>query len=330
MKKLFTLLTLCLLTILSGWGEEIHPTAITGSGNNFQWVCGNIGTGSNPAYNSKSSELRLYQKNTIWIGVTSNSSKHLKKIAFTIGNKTHNWSNFSANLGTVSVDDSTLIWDASNSTSTGVTFTNNNTGSGYLSISRISVEYIEDEGSMTAVDAPTFSPFPGEVASGTEVSMSTTSSDAVIYYTMDGSTPTALSAQYVSPIPVTNPVTFKAIAIKDGVSSNVTTAEYTITSSGSEVSSGNRFKKVTYLSSLNEEKEYLLVGLKSSDPYVMGFITDNVASAIKTAFDSDGYIVYSDEMALLTLSTTELDGTTFYRLHTEQGYLKPKFRSTLV
>ena len=60
----------------------------------------------------------------------------------------------------------------------------------------------------------------------TQVSMSA-ESGASIYYTLDGSTPTSASTVYSAPITLSDTTTVKAIAIKDGVSSTVTSRNYT-------------------------------------------------------------------------------------------------------
>ena len=46
--------------------------------------------------------------------------------------------------------------------------------------------------------------------------------EAKIYYTLDGSAPTAASRVYDKPIPLSAIVTIKAVAVKDGKSSLVT------------------------------------------------------------------------------------------------------------
>ena len=79
------------------------------------------------------------------------------------------------------------------------------------------------------VKAPTFSPVAGAVAANTEVTISTTTGDATIYYTTDGTTPTISSNVYSTPITIDVAKTIKAFAVKDGhPDSDVATAEYTI------------------------------------------------------------------------------------------------------
>lgn len=75
--------------------------------------------------------------------------------------------------------------------------------------------------------------FAGETQfeESTQVSMSA-ESGASIYYTLDGSTPTAQSTLYSAPVTLTDTTTVKAIAIKDGVSSSVTSRTYTKGSNG--------------------------------------------------------------------------------------------------
>lgn len=77
----------------------------------------------------------------------------------------------------------------------------------------------------TTVSAPVFS---GETqfTESTQVTM-TGPDGATIYYTTDGTTPTSASSVYSETITLTATTTVKAIAIKDGVSSEVTSRIYT-------------------------------------------------------------------------------------------------------
>ena len=79
------------------------------------------------------------------------------------------------------------------------------------------------------VATPTANPATGEVTSGTTVTLESSTSGAVIYYTTNGDTPTTGSTQYTSPIPIIVAITIKAIAVKDGMNdSAVLEAAYTI------------------------------------------------------------------------------------------------------
>ena len=85
-----------------------------------------------------------------------------------------------------------------------------------------------DEGSKI-VATPVFSVESGAVDSGTEVTITCSTEGAKIYYTTDGTEPTASSTEYTAAISVTEAVTLKAIAVKSGMNdSAVASASYTI------------------------------------------------------------------------------------------------------
>jgi len=90
---------------------------------------------------------------------------------------------------------------------------------------------IIDPDKDTAVK-PTTSPAAGEVASGTTVTLSTSTTGAEIWYTTNGSAPSKNgigSIKYEMPIAITADLTIKAIALKDGMNdSAVLEAVYTI------------------------------------------------------------------------------------------------------
>lgn len=83
---------------------------------------------------------------------------------------------------------------------------------------------------MPVTATPTFSPAAGTYNQTQMVVIADATSGATIYYTTDGSMPTATSAVYSSPIAVASNETLKAVALASGYSvSAVATATYTIT-----------------------------------------------------------------------------------------------------
>lgn len=75
---------------------------------------------------------------------------------------------------------------------------------------------------------PVASKEAGEYKGTQKVKLTTTTKNAVIYYTLDGTTPTAKSIKYKKEISITKTTTLKAIAVKNGIASNVLSVEYTI------------------------------------------------------------------------------------------------------
>ena len=79
---------------------------------------------------------------------------------------------------------------------------------------------------------PSFSPGQGTYSSPQNVTLSSKTSDAVMYYTTNGTNPTAASTKYTGPIPVANSLTIKAIAVSPTLGTSViSAASYTISSS---------------------------------------------------------------------------------------------------
>src|SRR5579859_3457018 len=64
--------------------------------------------------------------------------------------------------------------------------------------------------------APMFLPSPREIPAGTPVILSSPSPNAVIYYTIDGWTPTESSTQYREPIVVNGPMRIQAYSQEPG------------------------------------------------------------------------------------------------------------------
>ena len=83
---------------------------------------------------------------------------------------------------------------------------------------------------MEQVATPVFTPTAGEFENSVEVSISCSTADATIYYTLDGTEPDANAIEYTAPFTLTATTTVKAVAVKEGMlNSEVVTATYDIT-----------------------------------------------------------------------------------------------------
>ncbi len=113
--------------------------------------------------------------------------------------------------------------------------------SGYLQSSVASATYTFN----TQTPTPQFSPAPGTYTTTQAVTISDSTSGAVIYYTTDGSTPTTSSTKYAGPITVSSSSVINAIAAFSGLTnSNVATASYIIQPNGTGINYGNGFASV--------------------------------------------------------------------------------------
>ena len=80
-----------------------------------------------------------------------------------------------------------------------------------------------DDGSLSA---PTFDPAPGTFYAPVKVSISCMASDAKIYYTTNGTDPTTSSTLYSAPIEISTKTTIKAISVRGSETSDVVTGVY--------------------------------------------------------------------------------------------------------
>lgn len=119
----------------------------------------------------------------------------------------------------------------------------------------------DDYNATVAVRTPTFSPDGGTYTSPQSVTISCATDGATIYYTIDGTTPTASSTPYTEPITVSESLTLMAIAVKDDEQSSVATASFVISEGGDDPTptGDNIYKKVTSTSDLESGKRYLIV-----------------------------------------------------------------------
>ncbi len=159
----------------------------------------------------------------------------------------YNSTAFSQNIKSVAINHSgtaraTTIWGSSD----GTNWTQVATGSGSVSgdFSKNSYTYFKiTRGSnaaywtqivITLADAsvvakPTFSVGTGTYNNDQNVTLSCSTTDATIYYTTNGDSPTSSSTEYTGAITVDRTMTIKAIGIKDGLTdSEIASATYTL------------------------------------------------------------------------------------------------------
>ena len=103
---------------------------------------------------------------------------------------------------------------------------NANASTTQVHINSVKINYVSGE--APAVAAPTFSLAEDTYAGAQKVEIACATEDAKIYYTTDGTEPTAESTEYTAAIDIAATTTVKAIAIKGDDKSKVAAATYTI------------------------------------------------------------------------------------------------------
>ena len=125
---------------------------------------------------------------------------------------------------TINADGSTVVTPGSSSSS------DSSGSSGSSSSSSSSSGSSGSDNPGASVAAPTISGMMS-FAESTQVTI-TAESGAEIHYTTDGSTPTASSTLYSEALTLSDTTTVKAIAIKNGISSSVSSKTFTKSSGG--------------------------------------------------------------------------------------------------
>ena len=170
---------------------------------------------SNGATNNDGT-LRIYKGSTI--SFTAPEGYKLVKIEFTCSSASNGASQFTAVDG--------LVANGANGTWTGKTSSITFTASGAQVRTTDIVVYIEEAGATVA--NPTMSVAEGIYTEDFDLELTCATEGAVIYYTLDGTTPTAESSVYSEAIVISATTTVKAIALKEGLdASDIVSATYT-------------------------------------------------------------------------------------------------------
>jgi hypothetical protein len=99
---------------------------------------------------------------------------------------------------------------------------------------------IDPIGDGQAAAMPTASPDGGTFTGSVDVVLESATPGAAIYYTLDGTTPTAVSTLYTAPVTLTASTTMKAIAVADGLyDSAVASFEFTESANSQQADIGN-------------------------------------------------------------------------------------------
>ena len=177
-----------------------------------------------------------------------------------------------------------------------------------ITFSFLSCKQPSDSGSKT-VAKPTATPAGGNYTSAQTVTLATKTSDASIYYTFDGTTPTLSSPYYSSPLTIAGTTTLKAIAIAGRygwIYSEMLTETYTITSTAP-----------TTFTSITDVSNYL-ASLPSNTKDNPASLTINI-NLYYDWYDLLRAINTAGKYVNLDLSSCTMNGTSFNHGYSKTG-----------
>jgi hypothetical protein len=247
------------------------------------------GGGNDGKYYTTGTGIRVYGNGTMTIEAKSGT---LTSITITYDGSNKPDDTDVVNVGTY--DPETGVWTGN---AASVTFTRP-TGSGHWRVK--SVEATVDNGGTPVVTKPakpTFNPEGKTFTESVEVAIACKTSGAAIYYTLDGTTPTAESTPYTAAFTLTETTTVKAIAVKDGESSDVAEATYT----KEEKQEGEGVSKLEFTAACG--------GTGTADDNVVWTVTSD---GEESNFDNARGIHYgtnSKAVGNITLTTNDISGT---------------------
>ena len=331
MNKLLTFILTALLAFGVGWAAEetfVFSEPDYSNGDVVTTVEGtnvtlNFNKGSNtnaPKYYTAGPGVRCYGGNYF----TVSSTQTITRIVLTFG------SGDGSNAITTDVETySNGTWTGSASS---VKFSIGGT-SGHRRISKITVTYSSGSAAQTCA-APEFSLEAGTYFGTQNVTITCETAGASIYYTTDGTDPSATNGTlYSGPVAISTSTTLKAIAVmSDHNDSGITSAYYNI------IPGSSIFRKVTSPNQLVADRKYIIVypgtlqghseialmgPWKGSNNYC-SYVTDNGLAINDDKIDISGY-----DAMILTLGgstgawTFKVDESNYLAWGGSSTYLSP-------
>ena len=281
---------------------EVEPVTLTFAKNGGQTA---------PAFN-KSGDCRAYAKNTI---TATCSAGNLTKIVFTISSQgKKRLPDVATSTGTITIadDHNTVTWegDAAEVVLTvgdkAVYGTDGADKAGQLCFTKFTATYTA--AAAAEVATPTFSVESGTYYNPFSVEIAA-EEGATVYYTLDGTEPTAESAEYTEAIAFNafgTKTTLKAVAVVEGEWSNVAIANYSLEVAAPVFSvKGGVYEKLTGETALQftceTEGATIYYNNRGGDPKTEGSKSYGTLSVLSTAevkavayVEVEGEKIYSD------------------------------------
>lgn len=228
-KKIFTLVTLALLSIGSAWGAIGDTFTVTFNGSDAQTTAGYFTFGGNHNFNGKFTGATydnvtytsgLKMESTSEIYWTAEAEHTVIILQSTWSEKTNKLDGNTLETSTATAGTGYRLYTVEKVAAGSHTISR---GSGENGLFMVRVVYTGESTTVVAVPTITWN------SSTNKASITCKTTGATIYYTTDGSEPTASSSVYSAEIPLTNSTTVRAIAIKNETPSAIAKADCYVT-----------------------------------------------------------------------------------------------------
>jgi predicted extracellular nuclease len=168
---------------------------------------------------------------------------------------------------------------------------------------------------LAIVAAPVISPDGGDYQDAVTVTLTTSTADAGIYYTLDGSYPDDSSLFYTGSFTLTEDATVRAIAMKDGmVASSTTSAEFTVTQVSFEDGFTISETELNFTSDLGVESEIqsYTIYMQGSDLGMLEVTGDFQIQDTEGAWGSDFFFELEEEEFTVNVKFNATNAGTVY------------------